>query len=177
MIDIDTANAPVQTLCFDDDGATPNSRLPVLLYRLQPDPSVDLAAGFEALFAAHQWTPLWRDGIFDYHHFHPNAHEALAVVSGHARVTLGGAAGQTLSVKVGDVLVLPAGTGHRCIQRSDDFLVVGAYPRGQEDYDIQRPDRAAHQQALARIAAVPEPAQNPVTGAPMRLWHNRKSGN
>jgi uncharacterized protein YjlB len=177
MMEIDTVNVAVQTVCFADDGATPNSRLPVLLYHLQLDAAQDTAAGFEALFAGYQWTPLWRDGIFDYHHFHPNAHEVLGIARGHARVTLGGEAGQTLSVKAGDVLVLPAGTGHRCIACSEDFLVVGAYPRGQEDYDIQRPDRAAHQQVLARIAAVPDPEQDPVTGAPMSRWHHRTSCN
>ncbi|BBH45809.1 cupin domain-containing protein [Pseudomonas sp. KU43P] len=165
MLDIDTNDVPVQTLYFQDDGATPNSRLAVLLYRLKLATSADPASAFEALFAAHRWTPLWRDGIFDYHHFHPNAHEVLGIARGRARVTLGGEAGQTLSVNMGDVLVLPAGTGHRCVDASDDFLVVGAYPQGQEDYDIQRPDAAAHKQALARIAAVPLPEQDPVTGA------------
>jgi len=70
-------------------------------------------------------------------------------------------------------LVLPAGTGHRCIEHSDDFLVVGAYPCGQEHYEINRPDRAAHKQALARIAKVPGPEQDPVSGiggALMMLW-------
>ncbi|WP_060512028.1 cupin domain-containing protein [Pseudomonas sp. NBRC 111124] len=175
MSDIDTTNGNLQTLLFDDDGATPNNRFPVLLYRFQLDPADDNASAFEALFSAHQWTPLWRAGIFDYHHFHPNAHEALGVASGHAQVTLGGEAGQTLSVKAGDVLVLPAGTGHRCVEASDDFLVVGAYPQGQEQYDIQRPERARHQEALARIAAVPVPAQDPTTGAQMSHWHDPRS--
>ncbi|MFJ4384925.1 cupin domain-containing protein [Pseudomonas sp. NPDC089408] len=162
---IDTADVSVQTLYFQDDGATPNSRFPVVLYHLQIAPTQDAASAFEVQFSAHHWTPLWRGGIFDYHHFHPNAHEALGVASGWARVTLGGASGQTLSVKRGDVLVLPAGTGHRCVESSEDFQVVGAYPHGQEDYDIQRPDSAAHRQALARIAAVPGPGQDPVSGA------------
>lgn len=161
---MNTADAAVQALYFEDDGSTPNSRFPVLFYRLMLDPSVDNARAFEALFAAHQWTPLWRDGIFDYHHFHSNAHEALGIACGQARLTLGGASGQSVSVKRGDVLVLPAGTGHRCIECSDDFLVVGAYPHGQEDYDIQRPDSAAHPRALARIAKVPLPEQDPVSG-------------
>ncbi|MBK4992184.1 cupin domain-containing protein [Pseudomonas sp. S37] len=170
---IDIADASVQTLHFADDGATPNSRFPVVLYHLHIAPSQDTASAFEALFSAHCWTPLWRGGIFDYHHFHPNAHEALGVASGWARVTLGGVSGQTLSVKRGDVLVLPAGTGHRCVESSDDFQVVGAYPHGQEDYDIQRPDSAAHRQVLARIAAVPGPRQDPVSGvvgAVMNQW-------
>ena len=164
MNGIDTTSGNLQTLLFEDDGATPNNRFPVLLYRFQLDPADDNASAFEALFSAHQWTPLWRAGIFHYHHFHTNAHEALGVASGHAQVTLGGEAGLTLSIKAGDVLVLPAGTGHRCVEASDDFLVVGAYPHGQEDYDIQRPASAAHPHALARIAKVPLPEQDPVSG-------------
>ncbi|MDW9404792.1 cupin domain-containing protein, partial [Pseudomonas soli] len=102
---------------------------------------------------------------FEYRHLHPYDLEVLGCASGRARVTLGGAGGQTLTVKAGNVLVLPAGTGHCCVEHSDDFLVVGAYPLGQEQYAIQRPEDGAHDQALARIAAVPRPAQDPVTGA------------
>ncbi|MCE5977603.1 cupin [Pseudomonas sp. JR33AA] len=170
---LNTAVASVQALYFEDDGATPNSRFPVLFYRLTLDASGHTASAFEALFAAHQWTPLWRDGIFDYHHFHPNAHEALGIACGWARLMLGGECGQSVSVKRGDVLVLPAGTGHRCIECSDDFLVVGAYPQGQEDYAIQRPDSATHARAMARIAKVPLPEQDPVSGirgALMTYW-------
>ncbi|PYB78208.1 cupin [Pseudomonas sp. LB-090624] len=170
---IDTAPATVRTLHFEDDGATPNNRFPVLLYHVHIEPTQDVAGGFEALFAAHRWTPVWRAGIYDFHHFHPNAHEALGVVCGWAQVMLGGEAGQTLGVIPGDVLVLPAGTGHRCIESSDDFLVVGAYPQGQENYATQRPDAAQHQQALARIARVPGPEQDPVCGshgALMKSW-------
>ncbi|MBI6952004.1 cupin domain-containing protein [Pseudomonas sp. CCOS 191] len=173
MLALDSTTQLQKTLHFADDGATPNSRFAVLLYRLRLAPAEDNAGAFEALFAAHQWTPLWRDGIFDYQHFHPNAHEVLGVACGQARVTLGGAGGQTLTVRAGNVLVLPAGTGHCCVEHSEDFLVVGAYPLGQEKYDIQRPEDGAHDQALARIAAVPRPAQDPVTGARgalMTLW-------
>ena len=151
-------------LFFHDDGRIPNSRLPVLVYHLRLKGGVDKAAAFEALFTQNNWNPLWRAGIFDYHHYHSNAHEALGVASGKARVTLGGEAGQTFRVKEGDVLVLPAGTGHRCIERSEDFLVVGAYPVGQENYDIQRPSVETHDASLACIAAVPLPTADPVTG-------------
>jgi len=59
-------------------------------------------------------------------------------------VTSGGEAGQTLTVKAGDVLVLPAGTGHRCVEHSSVFVVVGAYPHWRENYAIQRPDSRLH---------------------------------
>ncbi|MHA6194938.1 cupin domain-containing protein [Pseudomonas wadenswilerensis] len=154
----------IQRLQFHDDGATPNSHLPVLRYRLRLQDGSDAAGAFEALFQRNHWTPLWRAGIFDYHHYHSTAHEALAVVRGEARVTLGGTAGQTLSIGVGDVLVLPAGTGHRCVENSRDFQVVGAYPRGQEDYDIQRPGSASLADSKARIARVVLPEADPVAG-------------
>lgn len=166
----------VQRLYFQDDGATPNSHLPVLRYHLRPKSGTEAASAFEALFARHHWTPLWRAGIFDYHHYHSTAHEALAVVRGAARVTLGGEAGQTLSLGVGDVLVLPAGTGHRCVESSRDFLVVGAYPRGQEDYDIQRPGSASHADSKAQISRVALPEADPVAGSDgplMSVWDGK----
>lgn len=154
----------LRQLYFHDDGATPNSHLPVLRYHLSLEPGTDAAAGFEALFRDNHWSPLWRDGIFDCHHYHSTAHEVLAVVRGKARVTLGGESGQTLSLEPGDVLVLPAGTGHRCVESSKDFLVVGAYPQGQEDYDIQRPGSSNHADSRARIARVPLPQADPLGG-------------
>lgn len=169
----------VRQLRFQDDGATPNNRLPVIRYFLQTRPGSDAAEAFEALFRRHHWTPLWRAGIFDFHHYHSTAHEALAVVRGQARVTLGGQAGQTLSIGTGDVLVLPAGTGHRCVECSRDFLVVGAYPRGQENYDIQRPSSASHAASRARIAQVALPEADPVAGEDgplMAAWGGERSG-
>lgn len=151
-------------LFFEDDGATPNSRFPVLVYELAINPDTDVAAAFERLFESNEWSPLWRDGVFDYHHYHSTAHEVLGVASGHATLRLGGEHGSDHRVKAGDVLVLPAGTGHCRLKQSEDFLVVGAYPQGQEDYDIQRVDPAVHDQAVARIAKVPTPLTDPVTG-------------
>ena len=62
----------------------PNSRFPVLLYRAALPGQVDRAEAFEKRFAAHRWVPLWRDGVFDYHHYHASAHEALGVAAGSA---------------------------------------------------------------------------------------------
>ena len=148
---------------FQDDGRIPNSRLPLVLMRsaVAPDPS-NAAAAFERTFEANGWTGLWRDGIFGFHHYHSTAHEVLGFARGHARLILGGEGGHELQVAAGDVAVLPAGTGHCKLEASSDFLVVGAYPPGQ-NWDICR--TALSSQALARMLSLPFPHSDPVTGA------------
>jgi uncharacterized protein YjlB len=136
---------------------------------------VDAARGpaaCEALFAGHGWEGAWRDGIFSFHHFHSTAHEVLGIVRGSARVTLGGPHGQTFAVRAGDVMVLPAGTGHCNAGATDDLLVVGAYPDGME-WDIRRGDPAERDEVLANIRAVPLPRCDPIEGpdGPLnRVW-------
>lgn len=138
-------------------------QFPVLCYRsvVQAEDGETLARHFEQALGAHDWPAQWRDGIFSYHHYHSSAHEALGVARGHARLMLGGPGGIELAVAPGDLLVLPAGTGHCCLHCSDDFLVVGAYPTGQV-FDICR--SAADEAMLRRIAALPAPQQDPCTG-------------
>jgi uncharacterized protein YjlB len=149
---------------FEDDGRIPNNpKLPLVVYRIALPASDHLAKDFETRFSANGWTNSWRDGVFDYHHFHSNTHEVLGVAQGSARVCFGGEAGEVLALSAGDVAILPAGTGHRCESASDDFLVVGAYPDGR-DYDICRGDPAEHDRAVARIARVPLPKKDPVFG-------------
>ena len=87
----------------------------------------------------------------------------------------GGAKGRSLTLVAGDVVVLPAGTGHRCIRASADFLVVGAYPAGG-DYDEPRPDEVDHDKALASIAKVKHPLKDPIYGAEgtvVDLWKKK----
>ncbi|MCK0209253.1 cupin domain-containing protein [Starkeya koreensis] len=159
-----------QTRLFPPSHGVPNNpSLPVLIYKgaLPAD-----AGAMEAHIGANGWDCRWRDGIFDFHHFHSTAHEALAIARGHARVRLGGEDGAEVALHAGDVLVLPAGTGHMCLEASDDFLVVGAYPPGQ-DYEIEKPDEALTDRRLATIARVPLPSADPVggrSGALVRLW-------
>jgi uncharacterized protein YjlB len=158
-----------ETHCFADDGRFPNSALPLLVYRaaLPSDP-----AAMERTFAANGWSNSWRDGIFDYHHFHSTAHEVLGIAAGEVRVAFGGPGGQEVTVRAGDVVVIPAGVGHRNMGQTADLLVVGAYPGGM-DYDLRRGDPAEHTAALRAIAAVPIPDRDPVAGADAglrRLW-------
>jgi uncharacterized protein YjlB len=159
-----------ETHTFEDDGAIPNSPLPVLVYHDVEDAGDPRSC--ERLFAGHGWSGAWRDGILSYHHFHSTAHEVLGVVAGSAVVALGGPRGREFEVRVRDVLVLPAGTGHRRISASADFLVVGAYPGGME-WDIRRGAPAERDEVMAHLRAVPRPDADPVRGAdgPMvRLW-------
>ena len=129
-----------------------------------------MSSDAQALFAEHGWGGSWVDGVFDFHHFHSTSHEALAVIAGQATIELGGPQGEAFDVAKGDVLVLPAGTGHRRARADDAFRVVGAYPRGQEDYDLLR---EADDAARARIAALGPPAEDPVGGDGVGLWAPR----
>jgi uncharacterized protein YjlB len=148
-----------------------NPRFPVLIYH-----GVDAAAaGAEAarkLFARHGWGGSWVDGVFGFHHFHSTSHEALAVVSGRATLELGGPRGEAFEVSAGDVLVLPAGTGHRRASSEAGFTVVGAYPAGQENYDLLRGDDPAEvEPAQERIAGLGPPPDDPVGGEGVAGWH------
>lgn len=155
--------APPNLWYFDDDGRTPNNVWPVIVHRVTLDAN-DPAAGLERLLADNDWPPQWRGGVFDYHHFHSNAHEALAVATGRAELILGGEHGETVTVSAGDILILPAGTGHCCISASADFCLVAGYPSDQQDWDLCRTGQADIDAARARIRATTRPAQDPVTG-------------
>jgi uncharacterized protein YjlB len=158
-------------LLLKPDDHMPNSPLPVLIYRRAILPDKDgKAAGFEKLFHDNDWHGVWRNGIYDHHHFHSTSHEVLGIEVGRAQVQLGGASGELLDVEAGDVLILPAGTGHRRVTSSLSLSVIGGYPRGQERPDLMR-ERTAD--AEARIAMVTLPATDPVRGRDgplVRIW-------
>ena len=157
---------------FVDDSRFANSRQPAVIYG-QALPAEEVSAeAFEALFDANGWSSQWRSGVYDYHHYHSTAHECLGVARGSARLRLGGPSGREFDVTAGDVLVLPAGTVHQRIGASADFLVVGAYPPGQ-DWDLLRGAPGERPAADQRIAAVPLPLTDPVggsSGAVLEKW-------
>jgi uncharacterized protein YjlB len=149
---------------FADDGRIPNSRLPLLVYRGALDARQrDLAAALERLFDRHGWRSAWRDGIYPFHHFHSTTHEVLGVARGRARVQVGGENGTVVELAAGDVVVVPAGVGHKHEASSADFQVVGAYPDGR-DWDICRGEPGERAKVLANLACVPMPSADPVHG-------------
>lgn len=155
-----------------------NERLPVLIYHSVLDVSgSDLAARFEQAFVRNGWPPQWRNGIYDFHHYHSTAHEVLGIAAGRGRVVLGGPGGHELTLSAGDVVALPTGTGHCRLQSSPDFLVIGAYPPHQS-WDICR--SAPSQAERERMRTLPFPLSDPLSGAGgalTRLWRSSMSGN
>jgi uncharacterized protein YjlB len=152
-------------IVFEDDGLVPNNRIPFLVYkgavtvdRARPEETI------EELFGANGWGSMWRNGVYDFPHYHATVHEALGVARGYARVRFGGDRGRELEISAGDVAILPAGTGHQCLSASPDFSVVGAYPPGPP-MDLQRPTLENHAKALTTIPQVPLPKSDPVMGA------------
>jgi uncharacterized protein YjlB len=161
-----------ETLSLEPGTDVPNSPLPVLLYRRALPPGPDLAERLEATFRANGWRGLWRNGIFAWHHFHDDAHEVLGIARGRATVQLGGETGPEVTLEAGDVVVLPAGTGHKRLSSSQDLLVIGGYPAGQEAYTTRRAGEGVDGTS-ERCAAVSFPASDPVegpTGALVRAW-------
>jgi uncharacterized protein YjlB len=150
---------------FADDGRIPNNaHLPLIVYSGVLDRDGDMASACERRFAANGWGDGWRNGIYPYHHFHSTAHEALGIVRGSARVQFGGEKGAILEVSTGDVVVIPAGVGHKRLSASDDLLVIGAYPRGQH-VDLCKGEGEDGAHVRQSIREVPLPAEDPVFGA------------
>jgi uncharacterized protein YjlB len=147
------------------EGAIPNHpRWPLLVYPAAlalsgPDP----AALFEELFTRNGWPAAWRNGVFPFHHYHSNAHEVLGIYSGEVTVQFGGDGGVTITARPGDVIVLPAGTGHKRLASRGNLGVVGAYPRDAQP-DTCMPPFARAQKNAAAAARVPLPPGDPVFG-------------
>jgi uncharacterized protein YjlB len=166
------ADARVRALTFTDDGRFPNSRLPLLIYGEAVARAKASPEAMEKLLSKGGWPPLWRATIFTNHHFHSTAHEVLGIGSGSARVMMGGPQGDELDVAAGDVIVIPAGVGHKRLSSSADFLVVGGYPPGQ-DWDLLRGEPGERPMADENIARVAMPETDPVFGAKgplIELW-------
>jgi len=140
-----------------------NQHLPLLLYRQVFASHSTLEAQFKEAFKNNHWGGNWTNGVFSYHHYHSKSHEVLGIAAGSATLIFGGPGGKEVQVQAGDMVVLPAGTGHCRKSASPDFTVVGAYPKGQENYDIctEEDDPAEKRQNINRV---PLPQEDPVSG-------------
>lgn len=168
----------VTVVMLHDDGEVPNNpALPLIICRGAVDAAGtdDPEAAFEAVFNRNGWGHGWRDGIFDYHHFHTTAHEVLGIARGHAEVQFGGRRGPVLAVAAGDAVVIPAGVGHCRVSDRAGFSVVGAYPRHQV-WDLWRIGDGDLARARDNIAAVALPEADPAfggSGPVIDHWHRQ----
>ncbi|PWT70379.1 MAG: cupin [Proteobacteria bacterium] len=165
--------ATVVTHRLAPSGAIPNHpRWPLLIYpavvAIEGD---DPAAAFEELFDRNRWPGAWRNGVYPFHHFHSNAHEALGVYSGEVTVQFGGDSGVVVTARPGDVIVLPAGTGHKKLSSRGSLGIVGAYPAGQRP-DMNTPLLANARRSAEAVATVALPECDPVYGAKGPLFEH-----
>jgi uncharacterized protein YjlB len=170
-------NRRAVTLRFYDDGIVPNHpKWPLIVYRKAIIFAGDFKAEtiIDALFEANGWGRSWRDTVYDFVHYHSQIHEVLGIARGRGRLEFGGIKGRQLNLSVGDVAILPAGTGHRLLDASKDFLVVGAYPK-EGTYD-ECTDTRDRPEAIKRILKTKKPKSDPVygrRGACLNVWRRR----
>src|SRR4030095_13228459 len=82
-------------LYFEKGSDVPNSTLPALLFRgVLPLNSSDKIQRFRQTFQQNGWVGIWTDTIYDYTHFHSNAHEVLGIAKGTVTLLLGGETGR-----------------------------------------------------------------------------------
>jgi uncharacterized protein YjlB len=141
----------------------PNSLLPLLVLRQAVSAEEASAEAMAQRFRDHGWQGTWVYTVFDYWHYHLAGHEVLGCVAGEASIGFGGDAGIVAPMRPGDVVVIPAGVGHRRLSATADFAVVGAYPPGQNGA-ITRAGAVDHDTAIEQIAALALPERDPVTG-------------
>lgn len=141
-----------------------NNLLPVLVYtQVLRIPESEGSECIKKRFEFNDWKNSWIGDVFQYHHYHSNAHEALGVSKGNIMLQLGGEDGSITTLRKGDVIIIPAGVAHKNVGSSADFECVGAYPKGTE-YDVNYGKPEERQQAEENIKKVPLPVTDPIFG-------------
>lgn len=113
---------------------------PLLIYR-DAFPDSGSASRVEAhLKEVGVVQPQWRYTMYKETHYHSTTHEVLCVASGAGKLCFGGEENPDkveTSVKQGDVIIIPAGVGHRLIEVEEGtFEMVGSYPVGSKEWDM-----------------------------------------
>ncbi len=164
-------NPEIVVMPLAENGSFPNNpKLPALIYKgVFTFTDSNPASIVEKTFSKNNWGSSWRNGIYNYHHYHSTAHEALAVYAGWADVQLGGPGNEPVRIIKGDLVVLPAGTVHKRIESGDGFAVVGAYP-DKQSWDMNYGNDTETATAKQNISKVPLPKNDPVYGQQGQLF-------
>ena len=103
--------------------------------------------------------------MYSQNHFHSTTHEVLCIASGSAKCCFGGEDndGRIESVlERGDVVIVPAGVGHRLLEDRGGFQMVGSYPIGK-NWDMCY-GRAGEEEKVKDIAGLGWFSRDPVYG-------------
>ena len=124
-------------------GLIPNSsvkNLPLLIYRSVFRGTISASSIESHLSSVGVVVPQWRYTMYSTTHYHSTTHEVLCIANGRARLCFGGEENPSKVESVlskGDVVVLPAGVGHRLLEDIDgEFEMVGSYPKGGKQWDM-----------------------------------------
>jgi uncharacterized protein YjlB len=170
-------NNNILTYYLKDDGIFPNNELlPVLLYKSAWKlPFWKPATAIEKRIKENQWGNVWRNGVYDYHHYHSITHEVLCAYKGKTKLLLGGDKGVTIEFEKGDVLIIPAGVAHKNLRPHAIFKCIGAYPEGK-NYDMNY-GTTERPKTDENIKKVPLPKTDPVKGLSgplLEYWQLKK---
>ncbi|KAF4124785.1 Cupin [Geosmithia morbida] len=113
--------------------------------------------------------PQWQYSMYSTTHFHSTTHEVLCVSAGRARLCFGGEENDgrvEVDVSPGDVIVVPAGVGHRLLREEGGgaFQMVGCYPVGNQQWDMCY-GNPSEKSKIDGIASLPWFKRDPVYGA------------
>jgi len=179
---------PMKRFCIQqhyirDNGIFPNnSELPVFIYRsVLRLPLLMRVSRIRKILNSNNWGNSWKGTVYDYHHYHSITHEVLAVYKGNTSLQLGGDNGIVVTLKKGDVIIIPAGVAHKNMKPENTFKCVGAYPNGSI-YDMNSGKSGERPQTDENISRVRIPECDPVFGKDgemLKFWHKpefRKTG-
>lgn len=86
--------------------------------------------------------------------------------------------GTTVSVKPGDVVVVPSGVAHSSVEASDDYAYIGVYPVDAPRWRNEFGKTPVHDPAMQReLEEVKIPGKCPVEGsegALVKIWNERR---
>lgn len=153
----------MQTFDFEPDDTMPGSPLPLILLAGAIPAGEATPDAVMARLESNGWQGSWVYTVFDYWHYHVEGHEVLACIAGRGTVGFGGDGGAEVAMQPGDVVIIPAGVGHKRLSGDSSFRVVGAYPPGQTGA-ITRAGAVSVAEAARQIADLPLPQTDPVSG-------------
>jgi uncharacterized protein YjlB len=168
---------PLKALCVSTyqipaHGRIPNTSIqhyPLLIYH-SAFPSTITASKIENhLKFVGVVEPQWRFAMYDFTHFHSTTHEVLCISNGRAKLCFGGEENKgkvEITVHQGDVVVVPAGVGHRMVKDTSSFgtfEMVGAYPKGCDQWDTCKGEDG-EEDKLGGIESLDWFEQDPVYG-------------